>query len=57
MVYKDMTFCKFYSNCITPNCKRHLTAKVIDYAKKTGYLISQFSEKPECHRKVNNEYS
>jgi ribosome-associated protein YbcJ (S4-like RNA binding protein) len=52
MCYRDMTFCPYWKSCKDgKNCPRALTAEVEESANKTGLLIDQWCEKPECFKK------
>lgn len=49
LCYKDMTFCKFYTECEKgAGCFRALTPDVRARAKSIDLPISQFVDKPEC---------
>jgi hypothetical protein len=48
--YRDMTFCRFYKECLTgKECGRALTKEVETKASKIGLPICQFIDKPECY--------
>jgi hypothetical protein len=48
-IYKDMTFCRFYTDCKEETkCHRALTDEVIQNALDRKMYISQFMDKPDC---------
>jgi len=47
--YKDMTFCSYYKECEGIDCIRALTPQVKKDAKRIGFPICQFLEKPDCN--------
>ncbi len=50
--YRDMTFCKFYTDCqahIDNPCHRALTDDVKNGAAAQGSLIAQFGTEPACY--------
>ena len=49
IVYKDMTFCPFYRDCVNAlHCVRPLTPEVARKAKECDMVIAQFISKPPC---------
>ncbi|RAI34773.1 hypothetical protein CH340_07990 [Rhodoplanes serenus] len=61
MSYRDMTFCGFWRDCaLASSCARALTDEVRKSATKWwGDLpgeppIAQYSERPPCHRNIED---
>lgn len=55
MTYMDMTFCRFYEDCIkAKDCPRPLTPEVKAKAEKwmKNAPICVYSEKPTCHKQA-----
>jgi hypothetical protein len=52
--YKDKTFCSYFQDCAhRKECKDKLTHGVKSAAERTGLLISQWSEKPGCWERID----
>ena len=55
LCYKDMTFCSFWEDCKKQeNCSRCLTENVRIDSDRSGLLICQFVDKPNCFEGINN---
>lgn len=60
LCYRDMTFCTYWKDCAAAkDCGRPWTEKVQEEADKwwgePGAPICVYTEKPDCHKPVNEE--
>ena len=52
--YFDRTFCKFYKECTEGRtCRKALTKKIKDGAKKAELPIMEYTSKPSCFKEIS----